>query len=209
MNVLMSRFNATLRDSKGYFFIVLIMFCLGISFGLYTVKYMGLSDKNDLMNYFSSFTNSIENESINYGNLLFEVIKKNMILILPIIILSMTFFGDPIILIIILLKGFTLSYTFSFITTTFEGKGVGLAIAAIIPQNLIYIPCIILLSVISIGMSTEKFKERFFNSSKNKNTVFNGVLYKFLIIILLFTLGMLIETYVSPNLIKFVAKRFC
>ena len=52
MNVLMSRFNATLRDSKGYFFIVLIMFCLGISFGLYTVKYMGLSDKNDLMNYF-------------------------------------------------------------------------------------------------------------------------------------------------------------
>ena len=209
MNVLISRFNTTLRNSKGYFFIILIMFCLGISFGLYTVKYMGPSDKNDLMNYFSSFTNSIENESINYGNLLFEVIKKNMILILPIIILSMTFFGDPIILIIILLKGFTLSYTFSFITTTFDGKGVGLAIAAIIPQNLIYIPCIILLSVISIGMSTEKFKERFFNSSKNKNTVFNGVLYKFLIIILLFTLGMLIETYVSPNLIKFVAKRFC
>lgn len=209
MNVLMSRFNATLRNSKGYFFIVLIMFCLGISFGLYTVKYMGPSDKNDLMNYFSSFTNSIENESINYGSLLFEVVKKNMILILPVIILGLTFFGDPIILIIVLLKGFTLSYTFSFITTTFEGKGVGLAMAAIIPQNLIYIPCIILLSVISIGMSTEKFKERFFKSSKNKNTVSNGVLYKFLMIILFFTLGMLIETYISPNLIKFVAKRFC
>lgn len=209
MNVLMSRFNATLRNSKGYFFIVLIMFCLGISFGLYTVKYMGPSDKNDLMNYFSSFTNSIENESINYGSLLFEVVKKNMILILPVIILGLTFFGDPIILIIVLLKGFTLSYTFSFITTTFEGKGIGLAMAAIIPQNLIYIPCIILLSVISIGMSTEKFKERFFKSSKNKNTVSNGVLYKFLMIILFFTLGMLIETYISPSLIKFVAKRFC
>lgn len=209
MNVLMSRFNATLRNSKGYFFIVLIMFCLGISFGLYTVKYMGPSDKNDLMNYFSSFTNSIENESINYGSLLFEVVKKNIILILSVIILGLTFFGDPIILIIVLLKGFTLSYTFSFVTTTFEGKGVGLAMAAIIPQNLIYIPCIILLSVISIGMSTEKFKERFFKSSKNKNTVSNGVLYKFLMIILLFTLGMLIETYISPNLIKFVAKRFC
>lgn len=209
MNVLMSRFNATLRNSKGYFFIVLIMFCLGISFGLYTVKYMGPSDKNDLMNYFSSFTNSIENESINYGSLLFEVVKKNMILILPVIILGLTFFGDPIILIIVLLKGFTLSYTFSFITTTFEGKGVGLAMAAIIPQNLIYIPCIILLSVISIGMSTERFKERFFKSSKNKNTVSNGVLYKFLMIILFFTLGMLIETYISPNLVKFVAKRFC
>lgn len=209
MNVIMSRFNATLRDSKGYFFIVLIMFCLGISFGLYTVKYMGLSDRNDLMNYFSSFTNSIENESINYGSLLFEVIKKNIIIILPIIILGLTFFGDPIILIIDLLKGFTLGYTFSFIATTFEGKGVGLAIAAIIPQNLIYIPCIIALSVISMGMSTEKFKERFFKSSKNKGTVSNGVLYKLIVVIVLFTLGMLIETYISPNLIKFVAKRFC
>ncbi|MDO5516074.1 MAG: stage II sporulation protein M [Clostridium sp.] len=209
MNVVMSRFNATLRDSKGYFFIVLIMFCLGISFGLYTVKYMGVSDKNDLMSYFSSFTNSIENESINYGSLLFEVIKKNIIIILPVVILGLTFFGDPIILIIDLLKGFTLGYTFSFIATTFEGKGVGLAIAAIIPQNLIYIPCIIALSVISIGMSTEKFKGRFFKNSKSKATVSNGVLYKFILIIVLFTLGMLIETYISPNLIKFVAKRFC
>ena len=170
---------------------------------------MGPSDKNDLINYFSSFTNSIENESINYGSLLFEVIKKNMIIIVPIIILGMTFFGDPIILIIVLLKGFTLSYTFSFITTTFEGKGVGLAIPAIIPQNLIYIPCIILLGVMSMEMSTEKFKERFFKNSKTKNTVSSGVLYKFLLIILLFTVGIFIETYISPNLIKFVAKRFC
>ena len=209
MNMVMNRFNATIRDSKGYFFIVLIMFCLGIAFGLYTVKYMGLADKNDLLNYFSSFTNSIENESINYGNLLFEVIKKNIILIAPIIVLGLTFFGDPIILIIDLLKGFTLGYTFSFVATTFNGKGIGLAIAALIPQNLIYIPCIIALSIISMGMSTEKFKGRFFKNSKNKTTVSNGILYKFVLIIVLFTLGMLIETYISPNLIKFVAKRFC
>lgn len=209
MNISINRFNATLRESKGYFFIVLIMFCLGISFGLYTVKYMGASDKSDLMSYFSSFTNSIENESINYGSLLFEVIKKNIILIIPIIVFGMTFFGDPIILIIVLIKGFILSYTFSFITTTFEGKGVGLAIAAVIPQNLIYIPCIILLSVISVELSTEKFKERFFKSGKNKKNISSEVLYKYILIGLFFTLGIVIETYISPNLMKFVVKRFC
>lgn len=209
MNVSMTRFNTTLRENKGYFFVVLIIFCLGISFGLYTVKCMGAADKSDLMSYFSSFTNSIENESINYGSLLFEVIKKNIILIAPIIIFGMTFFGDPIILIIVLIKGFILSYTFSFLTTTFEGKGVGLAIMAIIPQNLIYIPCIILLSVIGIELSTNKFKEHFFKSGKNKKNVFNEVLYKYLLICLLFTLGVFIETYISPNLIKFAVKRFC
>ncbi|HCW53796.1 MAG TPA: hypothetical protein DG753_08690 [Clostridium sp.] len=126
-----------------------------------------------------------------------------------IIMFVMKFLRVLIILIFVLLRGFILSYTFSFITISCEGKGVGLAIMAIIPQNLIYIPCIILLSVISIELSTNKFKERFFKSGKNKKNVFNEVLYKYLLIALLFTLGIFIETYISPNLIKFAVKRFC
>jgi len=208
MNFLLTRLNDTFRDKKAYFFIVLIMFCLGISFGLYTVKYMGASDKNDLTNYFFSFTNSIGNEPINYGTLLFEVIKKNILLIIPIFVLGLTFFGAPIILILDLLKGFTLGYTFSFMVTTFEGKGIGLALVSIIPQNLIYIPCFIALSVISLSMSTEKFKGRFFKRGKNKDSLFDGVLNKLIIIIILFSIGILVETYVSPSLIKIVTKKF-
>jgi len=203
MNYLLTRLNDTFRDKKAYFFIVLIMFCLGISFGLYTVKYMGSSDKSDLTNYFFSFTNSIENEPINYGNLLFVVIKKNILIILPIFLLGLTFFGAPIIL-----KGFTLGYTFSFMVTTFEGKGMGLALVSNIPQNLIYIPCFIALSVISLSMSTEKFKGKFFKHGKNKDAFFDGVLNKLIIIIILFGIGILVETYVSPSLIKFVTKKF-
>ena len=208
MNFLLNRLNDTFRDKKAYFFIVLIMFCLGISFGLYTVKYMGTSDRNDLTNYFSSFSNSIGTEPVNYGNLLFEVIKKNILLIVPIFILGLTFFGAPIILIIDLLKGFSLGYTFSFIVTTFEGKGIGLALVSVIPQNLIYIPCFIALSVISLSMSTEKFKGKFFKRGKNKDSSFDGLLNKLIIIIILFLVGILIETYVSPSLIKFVTQKF-
>ena len=208
MNYLLTRLNDTFRDKKAYFFIVLIMFCLGISFGLYTVKYMGASDKNDLTNYFFSFTNSIGNEPINYGNLLFEVIKKNILIIVPIFVLGLTFFGAPIILLLDLLKGFTLGYTFSFMVTTFEGKGIGLALVSIIPQNLIYIPCFIALSVVSLSMSTEKFKGKFFKRVINKDAFFDSVLNKLILIIILFVIGILVETYVSPSLIKFVTKKF-
>lgn len=208
MNYLLGRLNATFRDKKTYFFIVLIMFCLGISFGLYTVKYMGASDKKDLGNYFLSFTNSIGSQPINYGNLLFEVIKKNILIIVPIFVLGLTFFGAPIILILDLVKGFMLGYTFSFMTTTFEGKGIGLALASVIPQNLIYIPCFIALSVISLSMSTEKFKGKFFKHTNNKDPFLDGALNKLIVVLILFTIGMLVETYVSPSLIKFVAKKF-
>lgn len=208
MNYLTTKLNDTFNDKKAYFFIVLIMFCLGISFGLYTVKYMGPADKSDLMNYFFSFTNSIGNEPVNYGNLLFEVIKKNIILIVPIFILGLTFFGAPIILILDLIKGFTLGYTFSFIVTSFEGKGIGLALVSIIPQNMIYIPCFIALSVLCLAMSTEKFKVRFFKRGKGKDCCLDGTINKFVIIIILFIVGILVETYISTGLIKFVAKRF-
>lgn len=208
MNYLLTRLNATFRDKKAYFFIVLIMFCLGISFGLYTVKYMEVSDRNDLTNYFFSFTNYIGNEPVNYGKLLFEVIKKNILIVVPIFILGLTFFGAPIILILDLLKGFTLGYTFSFMVTTFDGKGIGLAFASVIPQNLIYIPCFIALSVISLSMSTEKFKGKFFKHGKNKDFFFDGVLNKLIIIIILFVMGILVETYISPSIIKFVANKF-
>ena len=208
MNYLITKFNDTCKDKKAYFFIVLIMFCLGISFGLYTVKYMGASDRNDLTNYFSSFTNNVGNEPIDYGKLLFEVIKKNIIIIIPIFILGFTFFGAPIILILDLLKGYTLGYTFSFMVTTFEGKGLGLALVSIIPQNIVYIPCVIALSVISLSMSTEKFKIKYFKYGNIKTFILGNFLNKLVIIIVLLSIGVLVETYISPSLIKFVAKKF-
>lgn len=208
MNIRVKKMDMNFSSGKGYFFIILIMFCLGLSFGLYTVKYMGPADKNDLVSYFMSFTKSLENNPINYGNLAFEVIKKNIIIILPIFLFGLTFFGGPIILIIDLIKGFTLGYTFSFIATAFEGKGIGLAIISIIPQNLIYIPCIIGLSIIGLSMSTENFKRRFLKKGKG-DSLFSDYLFKKLIIILgLFVIGVLVETYISPNLIKFVAAKF-
>lgn len=208
MNISVKKMNIGFSSRKGYFFIVLIMFCLGLSFGLYTVKYMGPADKNDLINYFTSFTKSLENDQINYGSLLFEVVKKNVIIILPIFLFGLTFFGGPVILIIDLLKGFILGYTFSFIATAFDGKGFGLALVSVIPQNLIYIPCIIGLSIIGLSISTESFKRRFFKKNKGNSLLSDGILKKLVIIMTMFIAGIIVETYISPSLIKFVATKF-
>lgn len=209
MNIAVKKMNIGFSSRKGYFFIVLIMFCLGLSFGLYTVKYMGPADKNDLISYFTSFTKSLENNPINYGSLLFEVVKKNVIIILPIFLFGLTFFGGPVILIIDLLKGFILGYTFSFIATAFDGKGFGLALISVIPQNLIYIPCIIGLSIIGLSMSTESFKRKFFKKkSKGDSLLSDGIFKKLIIILIMFIAGILVETYISPSLIKFVSTKF-
>ncbi len=204
MNKILEKINDTFRENRGYYVVVLILFCVGIVIGTYTVKYMNTTDKGDLSSYFTTFINSICDKSVNYNNLLFNVIKKNLYLIIPIIICAFTFIGTPFILIIDFIKGFTLGYTFTFLLTTFEGKGFLLAFSSTLLQNLIYIPCLMVLSVIALQSSVEKFKSRFLKNCINRNLDIKSFINVTIILTGFFMIAILIETYICPSIIKFV-----
>ena len=133
---IISKLNLNKKENKFFYLMVFIFFFVGIALGTYIVKYMNANDANDLTSYFSTFTESIVKEPVNSKVLLLDIIKKNLILITIIIALSFTIFGTPVILLVDLIKGFTLGYTFSFLISTFEGKGLWLALASTIPQNI-------------------------------------------------------------------------
>lgn len=201
---IISKLNLNKKENKFYYFMVFIFFCVGIALGTYIVKYMSARDATDLTSYFSTFTESIAKEAVNNKVLLFNILKKNLMLITIIIAFSFTVFGTPIILLLDLVKGFTLGYTFSFLISTFDGKGLWLALASTIPQNIIYIPCFIALSIVGIEFSSTKLKDKFFNKGKVNTIVERELILKIGVLACVFIIGTLIEAYLGPNIIKFV-----
>ncbi|MBE6048452.1 MAG: stage II sporulation protein M [Clostridium sp.] len=204
MKKLIEKINDTFRENRGYYVVVLILFCVGIVIGTYTVKYMNTTNKDDLTSYFTTFTNSISDKNVNYNSLLLNVIKKNLYFIIPIILCGFTFIGTPVILIIDFIKGFTLGYTFTFLLATFEGKGFLLALSSTVFQNLLYIPCLMVLSVVALQLSVEKFKNRFFKNFANRNLDVKSFINVMILITGFFIIAILIETYICPSIIKFV-----
>ena len=199
MNVI-DKLNNSYRENRIYYFMVLIFFCVGIALGAFMVKYMNINDSTDLSNYFSSFTESILVSQVESTKLFFNILIKISITVVIIIILGFTVFGIPFILLIDLIKGFTLGYTFTFLLTTFNGKG-------ILPQNIFYIPSFIALSIISIEFSATKLRYKFFNKGTINTIVKKELIFKIGVLVCIFITGVFIESYICPNLMKFIVSK--
>lgn len=189
------------------YLITLLFLCIGIVVGTYTIKYMDKVSKNNLIDFILKFSKGISPKNINKKDIFLQAVKNNMFFILIIWFLGLTMLGTPIILICDLFKGFTIGFTSSLVINGLGAKGILVNLLTIVPQNIIYIPCIIVSSVISIGFSLKIFKNSSNKFMNKNNNVIEIAAYSslFLGIVAFMVIGFFIESYVSPNMLKLIA----
>ncbi|MBL4937895.1 stage II sporulation protein M [Clostridium sp. YIM B02515] len=192
---------------QNFWLYVISLFCVftGIVLGIYAVKYMNNVENSDLLSYFTNFNQNISNGDFKYSMIISDIIKNNISIILAVWFLGLTMVGIPIILIIDIIKGFTLGFTISFIVKGLGTKGIGVILIGILPQNIIYIPCIIIASVVamefSLSILREKMNKQWVSSIWMKITSYSFI---FILISVLMGVGFLLEAYATPNLIKII-----
>ncbi|WP_346880498.1 stage II sporulation protein M [Clostridium sp. UBA3061] len=199
-------FNKHFYENIWMYLLTILFIATGIILGLYCVKYMGDVDKSTLINYITAFGSSSTLDGLSNKEILMGTLKNNIPIIIGFWFLGLTVVGLPIIILINIYKGFSLGFTFSFFIYGLKEKGLLLSLLGVLPQNLIYIPCLIFLSVLSIEFSIGIVKEKFTKKySPNTGSVKNYTMM-FLIVTGVMFIGFLFESFITPILINFALK---
>lgn len=208
-NKLSSLINGHIKNNFWLYVISILCVFTGVVLGIYSVRYMGGFEKSDLLSYLKNFTTTIGSGSVNYKSIFLETLKNNVPIILAVWFLGLTMIGIPVILIIDIIKGFTIGFAMSFIISGMGIKGMWISLLGILPQNIIYIPCIIFSSVLAMEFSLMIFKDR--SGLKWKSNVlvrFTSYSVCFLLVTTVMFIGFFMEAYLTPNMIKLIAASF-
>lgn len=206
MRMFFSGLMESLKENKITFLWVLLFFLVGIVLGSYTVYYMSDFNRVEITTYFNNFLEFLGGNSVAYTSILVDSIKSILPMVVIIVLLGYTAVGTPIILMMDLAKGYVIGFTFSLIVSMLGSKGVMLVLSGLMLQNLIFIPIIMLISVLAIRHSVTKLKMGV-SRDRVKLDVSRAYLNFQGLLSLIIISGILIETYISSNLIRLVIIR--
>ena len=148
-----------LNNTKSYF-IVVVIFVIGIFLGVMLINQT--KEKSEIEKYINTYID--ETKSIQNGDYFAELqrdIKSNISLVLLLWFAGTTIIGIPIVLGVILFRGFCLGYTIaSCVYVLGRMKALIFIAITILLQNIIFIPAIMILGVSSIKLYKSIVKDR-------------------------------------------------
>lgn len=115
--------------------------------------------------------------------------------VLAIWFLGLTVIGVPLILAVIFLRGYALGFTLGFLVQEKGGAGIVMILLTVVPQNLVYVPLLLMWAVIAVNLSA-------FLVSRTPGFSLGKVLLNYCammtVFLLIFVAGAFIEAYLSP-----------
>lgn len=195
-----------LRSNSGLYFLVIVFFAAGISAGAFMLKTLDDAEKQSLIKYLQSFFQILGSQKIDSGAVFAQSLKNNMQTAIIIWILGITVIGIPLTLIVIGIRGFIIGFTVGFLINSLGTKGLFFSILVILPQNIIIIPCMIGMSVLSISFSLMIMRDKI-AKRWTKNYWQKFFYYSILSAVLMAVsvCGSLIEAYVTPVFINLLS----
>lgn len=180
-------------------FKLLIITIISILLGLLYMAIISKTDRSIVKTSLNTFFKSLD--KLNYKSAFINCLTSNTIYTILIWLLGISILGIPIIIIILILKSFTLGFTISSILYFYKLKGLIIAIIYIVPL-LINLFSIIYLSYYAVMFSKNLVALLFFKKTINFHNVMRRYLKILLTCVIFILISSIIEIYLVPSILK-------
>ncbi|GAW91679.1 stage II sporulation protein M [Calderihabitans maritimus] len=185
--------------------IITLCFIGGIVYGSFTVSNLAPVEKGELREYVESFLKSFKDMNVNTALLARKAVLMNLKTLFYIWFLGLTVVGVPLILFTVFMRGFILGFTVAFLVREQAVAGVLLTILSLLPQNLLFIPSLLVGATTALSFSLLLVRGRRARETvglPRRLAVYTGLM---LILTSAGFLAGLIEAYISPAGIKLIS----
>jgi len=152
-----------MRDHMSLFVFITVLFIIGVVFGAIVVGALATEQVDSLNTAMKLFFTaiSLDTAGVSPSEITWHSIAGFLKTTVLMWILGLSIIGLPIIVVLIFVRGFMVGFTVGVVVSQFKTDGILFVMAAILPQNLIYVPALLICGVAGISFSLKLVQSRF------------------------------------------------
>ncbi len=194
------------RENPGIFVFMILVIFTGVISGSLLVRFLDeepVAEITKALNHFFDNLNEYENEILAAPELFRISFYRNCALLILIWVLGLFPAGFLMVLSVLFLKGISLGFTIGVLIHRYSVRGALFCLAAILPHNLLLVPAYIVGTAFAFAYSFYLFKNRY-DRGKTKLTFFTQYCLYMSLVMVVATLGVLVESFITPVFIRLV-----
>ncbi|MCL6458548.1 MAG: stage II sporulation protein M, partial [Gorillibacterium sp.] len=193
------------QEHFSIYMFVSVIFTIGVVFGSVLVSALTLDMNQDIARHLGNFFAKMDQGlGIDPVRSFWTIFGLNVKWLLLIWLLGMSVVGLPVVLVLNFLKGALVGFTVSFMITEYAWEGVLFSLTAVLPQNLILIPIMLVSSASAVIFSLYLVRNRFLKQNGSIYHPFSRYCLLTLLLVALVAGISLFEAYGSPELMRAV-----
>jgi len=205
-----SSISLHVREHSSIYLFMTVLFLMGVVFGAIVVNSLNITQKQDLFYYLNRFFGQVSSGEFASAHEMFkQSYFHNMKYVGLMWVLGISIIGLPVILVLLFLKGVVVGFTVGFLVNQMKWHGFLLSFVSIMPQNLIIIPALIIMAVLSVTVSLKMVRNQFMK--RTMEPVFPMIL-RYTVVMIIISVCLLgasfIEAYLSPSFMKEVISMY-
>ena len=142
-----------------------VLFLMGVVFGAVLVNSLSQTQKEDLFYFLQEFFLQLDRgEILQAQDVFIHSFQYNSKYLGLMWILGISMIGLPLIMLLLFIKGMVIGFSVGFLVQQMGWHGLFMALASVLPQNMIIIPLFIAGAVITVSFSMQMIKKLFVKS---------------------------------------------